>query len=113
MTEVVHILERLKDLSVPENSFELVENFQGEEMPNETPGLKEHDEFDVKSAKIKVQMSESSSNLQLIQGKKGHLIYLFQLLSELIRSKESEVKDVLADIFIEISKTLGFISLKQ
>lgn len=111
MTEVVHILERLKELSIPENSFEFVDNLQAEDNQNESPMMKDKGELD-KSAKIKIEVAESSGNLQLIQGKKGHLIYLFQLLSELIRSRESEVKDVLADIFVEISKNLGFASLK-
>lgn len=109
--EIIYILEKLKKLSIPMNSFEYSENFdEHEEVKMEstmmTGNAVNEDEFAKKYSTIKIRASENKNN-SLIQGRKGHLIYLFPLLAECIGSKEPEIKDILREIFQEISKALG------
>lgn len=109
--EIIYVLEKLKILSIPANSFEYSETFdESEEVKIEsaiiTGALDQDEEFAKKYSTIKIRASNSKNN-SLIQGRKGHLIFLFPLLAECIGSKEPEIKDILREIFQEISKALG------
>ena len=63
-----------------------------------------------KYSRIKIY-HESKKNNDLLQSKKGHLIYFLPLFSECIVSKENELKELLREIFKEVAKELGLDSI--
>jgi hypothetical protein len=44
----------------------------------------------------------------LLQEKKGHLVYLMPYLARCISCKDAELKELLKDVFMELSKEMGF-----
>lgn len=80
INSILYIFEKLKKLEIPPNSLIDIE----EGLKNE-----ENNEKIVKNP--------------YLNSKKGHLIYLFPLLTNCIMTKEPEVKLLLKDLFEEIS----------
>ena len=97
---------------IPENSFEYVDKI---ELINkeEEEGL-DFDNEDCekleKYSRIKIYHKSKKHN-DLLQSKKGHLIYFLPLFSEFIISKENELKELLKEIFKEIAIELGLESI--
>lgn len=105
------MLQKLKNLSIPLNSFEFTDNFdENEEAKAESMIIStssvDDEEFAKKYSTIKIKGDLNKTNA-LIQGRKGHLVFLFPLLAECIGSKEPDIKDILKDIFLEVSKAMG------
>jgi len=50
---------------------------------------------------------ENSNKTFSYKGKKQHLLQLFPLLCDYITVKESETKDLLKNLFLEIAKEIG------
>ena len=80
--ETMHLLNKLKDLDI----FPSILNEQGKTIPEQ--------------------------NSSLLNGKKAHLFTLMPELSELIGSKEIEVKEALKLIFLGMAKEIGCFSNK-
>jgi len=59
-----------------------------------------------KLVKIKIY-STKKENEPLLQGEKGHLVYFMPILAKCITCKDPELKELLRDIFTEVSKELG------
>ena len=129
LLEICYILEKLRKLNIPLNSFmgmpvtELENNLQqsqkyngvvldeeGEEGPGTATllelqkGVSDFNEI----ALIQVNLYEGM-DLKVLNRSKGHLIYLMPLFSECITCREPELKDLLKKIFLEVSKELGVI----
>ena len=78
INNLLYILEKLKKLEIPLNSL---------------------DEFEKKG--------DGKKTNPFLNGKKGHLIYLFPLLTKCIVCKEQDIKVLLKEIFDEISKEMN------
>jgi len=51
--------------------------------------------------------SEGTENRSLIEGSRGHLVYLMPLFADCITCRDPELKELLREIFREISKEFG------
>ena len=90
INNVLYIFEKLKKLEIPCNS--LIEYEKNVENTN--------------SDDIKEEKRVKSINNPYLNGRKGHLIFLFPLLIKCITSKENDVKIQLKELFDEISKEM-------
>lgn len=89
---MLYILEKLKKLEIPYNSLTELE--------------KHSEQTFKKDNNNNTEISENSilpKQNPYLNGKKGHLIYLFPLLTKCITCKEPEVKVLLKELFDEIS----------
>lgn len=75
----MYLLEKIKKLEIPVNSLENLEQCGN---------------------------TKKQPNIYL-NGRKGHLIYLFPLLTKCIVCKEQDIKILLKEIFEEISKEMN------
>jgi hypothetical protein len=115
LNEIIYVFEKVKKLYIPPNSFEYVDKL--ENIPKEDEDDWSLD-FNIAAdteklesySKIKI-FHASLNNNDLIQSKKGHLIYFLPLFAECIVSEEAELKELLKEIFKEISKELGLESI--
>ena len=130
--EITYILEKLRKLNIPENSFRaLPEDGLNTKITKNVdnysciinPADDEEDQIgsssltDLKSgasnlddlAVIKIQYSPEL-DLKVLNSNKGHLVYLMPLFSECITCRDPELKELLKKIFLEITKGLGVLS---
>jgi len=78
---LIYIFEKLKKLEIPLNSL-------------------------IEMQKEDNNKSIKSEENPYLNGKKGHLIYLFPLFTKCITTKENEVKVILKEIFEEVSNVM-------
>jgi len=112
--EIADILEKLRKLQIPSNSFlicEGEEEIRDDSTASETEELFEDKGLDFSQLQgsfeqlslIKIY-SKKNKNESLVQGPKGHLVYLMPIFSEFITCKDADLKVLIKKIFIEISK---------
>jgi len=132
LLEICYILEKLAKLNIPKNSFivkqtddlnatlqKSVETYSCITPPEdeEEEGLGNGSLINLQSGTSNLEEialipinSHPDMDVKILNGSKGHLIYLMPLFSECITCREAEIKDHLRKIFLEISKGLGVLS---
>ena len=75
--------------------------------PSATQGAgDDYDLLNHDTKKIIISSNKAKQNA-VLQGKKGHLVYLFPLLANCITCKENDLKNQLKEIFMEVAAEIG------
>lgn len=116
--EISDIFEKLRKLKIPENTFIICdpkEPLQDDESVASS-GTEEIEEDRALDFSLLIGSFEQISliripakpnrNESLVQGAKGHLVYLMPIFSEFITCKDADLKVLLKKIFVELSKEI-------
>ena len=115
---MILILKELKSLELPFNCFQSLS--KKDKFKEHSPERQDADSLTNSQGAMNQSLTSSTlliedikylieiqSDNPFLKGKKGHLIYMFPLLTKLIMSNEAEIKQTLQELFQEISREMN------